>query len=159
MRSFDIGNVIKSGFRVIGANWILFLAVAALLIGLPNYVSAWLLFEADPAALLASFLSAEYWLSMALLSLFDAAARALIVVGALATLRGENPAMGRLLADSLRLFPSALGIMILCNLFVIGGLILLIVPGIILMIVLIVAVPAQAAEARGVSAASVAARS
>lgn len=151
----DIAVVIQTTFGVIQRNIVTFLALAAILAGIPAVLAGWLqwnIFQSfQPGdisgATAAAFKNAPGNFTVALIRL---AANA-ILQGALvhvtaSDLTGRKTSIGEGLTTGLRNFLPLIGIGIIYGLGVILGCILLIVPGLIVATVWLVAAPAAVVE-------------
>ena len=146
---FDVGRVIQRTFGAIGENWMVFLGSAAILVGLPSLLSShgqttmldgigsgsggWFFFAG----------SVLTWIGTYIL-------QGVVLFVTISRLNGKSVDISQAFAAGLRFFFPILGVSILTGLGVALGMILLVVPGIILSIMWVVAVPVVVAEKVGV---------
>ena len=147
----DIARVVNRTFGTIGRNFLLFFLLALVLYAIPSYGVQFLLtaYGPQPADDPGGFL----WVSLAvslLASLPAYVAVGAVTHGAIVSFNGSKASLGDCFSTGLgRMLP--LFLLGLATSLAIGfGMILLIVPGIIVAIVLIVAVPAMVVERTGV---------
>jgi hypothetical protein len=145
----DIGNVMSLGFRTLGRNFLPFLAFALLLVGLPTFLLQYALWG-ELATGDIPFTSPYYWLTMAVSWITGYLLQGIIVRSAVLDLSGRPPDLGESTAAAMRMLFPMIGLSIVSGLGVGFGFILLIVPGIILMLMWMVAVPVLIEERRGV---------
>jgi hypothetical protein len=150
-RRFEMGRVISGTFEVIGRNFVPFVLMSLLLGGLPNllvgvvqlrFISEAQTFE--PRVLGASFIGGLVILTTAFVL------QAAIVHATVADLNGRRVVLGDSLRIGLRNCLPLIGLAVLSGLGIAIGFMLLIVPGLILMVVWSVAVPAKVVEKVGV---------
>jgi hypothetical protein len=152
---FDIGRVAKLTFGAIGRNWLVFGLISLIFGAIPYGVLQWLqLSQIEPNAVANP--AANIWLS--LLSLFvnlfgSCLIQAALVHGTIVHLNGRRANFGDCLSTGLRFMLPVLAIGFLLGLGVALGLILLIVPGIMMGLAWLVAVPVEVVERTGVFAA------
>ena len=145
--SFDIGRVIERTFGVVGANFLTLFGLSLVLAALPQAVTA--LAMSPSADGMPNF--SPLW-GLGSLVTFVAAflLQASIVHASIVDLNGGKASF----ADSLRVglshFLPVLGISILMSIALIFGFMLLIVPGVMMAIAWVVAVPVQVVEKTGV---------
>lgn len=164
--SFDFGRVIKNTFGAIQQNAATFVILALILAGIPAVISTFGLVglfsrlatigAGSPAAPSLSFLGFNAGLAGVgiVLNLFtNAILQASIIYGAAAYLNGRTASLGECFGAGLRFFLPLIGLMILMAIAVFFGFLLLIVPGIMMAIAWVVAVPALVVERTGVFAA------
>jgi hypothetical protein len=152
-RKLDIGRVIAETFGVIRRNVASFLVLSLLLAGLPTMIIG--LLQASMFRNQANLTFSTDQIASSVMSGLAALIVSAILQGALiyATvqdLNGARPTIGASLANGLRAFLPLIGVSILFALGVMAGFVLLIVPGVILITVWCVAVPALVAENTGV---------
>jgi len=155
----DIGRVISGTFQVIGRNFVTFTVLGFLLAGLPtgilSYFQAMMLsgqteamaagtFNFSPAY----FTSIGYGVLVALIT--TAILQGALIYATVQDLNGQKPQIGEALATGLRNFLPLLIVSILFGLAVLGGFILLIVPGIMIACAWCVAVPSLVADRTGI---------
>lgn len=150
--SLDIGRVISRGFQVLGSQFVTFIPLAVVLVGIPAVLLQLLMptDTTDPTQALAAVANPLFWLAMLLNLLLASLLQVALVRAAILDIRGERVGLGELLVYSLKLLPSLIGITLLTGLGVVFGMILLIVPGIILLCMWSVAVPVLVEERLGV---------
>jgi hypothetical protein len=139
----DMGRVIQDLFGVLGRNFVTFLILAVILVGLPGLLSGYMQMSLlgqghlfDWRATLVGFVPALGALIL----------QGTIIYGTVTDLNGKRAALGDCLSIGLRSFLPLLGIGILFGLAVGVGLILLIVPGLMIAMAWCVAVPAYVVE-------------
>lgn len=155
-QTFDLGRVFTNAFDVLGKHAPTFLGLAFVLAGIPGFIlQMWLLRTAQAAPDVAYIMSAAFWLPVLagiLVGIFTAALLQASLIGATVRHLGGRPIeLGQSIALALgRIVPLIL-LSILVGIAVVFGLMLLIVPGVILYLMFIVAVPAMIAERRGIT--------
>ena len=155
----DIGRVVSRGFETLGRHAIPFIGMTLLLSALPTFAAQYLLLgfiagvdPVDPQSAVDSVSAPYYWLSPVISLIFGYVLQAALVRSSIVDQAGHAVDHGRSIAVALRLLLPMIGLAI-ANTILIGlGLLLLVVPGIIVYIMLIVAVPALVEERRGVFA-------
>lgn len=148
----DIGRVVQGGFRAIGHRLPAYLLLAVLLGGLPAFASQYAILSLgeNPDAATAWFLTGSGVGGMFFAMLAGMVLQAALVRCAILDLGGRHCDVAQSFFEALKLILPLIGIAILVSLAVGIGLILLIVPGIILYLMFIVAVPVLVEERRGV---------
>ena len=153
-RRFEMGRVISGTFEVIGRNFVPFTLLALLLGGLPNLVAGLIRLRfangqtaLEPGLLGGSVLGGLIMLAAAFVL------QAAIVHATVTDLNGRKVVLGDSLKVGLNNCLPLIGLAILTGLGVGLGIVLLIVPGLILMVMWSVAVPAKVVEKIGVFAA------
>jgi hypothetical protein len=154
-RSFEIGRVINRTFGVIGRNLVVFLSLAVILGGLPNFLFTWAQLKLTGAAAIAASSLAPQVIALWVGGIFvvlvgSLVLQASIVYATVADLKGQRASVGETLVAGLRNCLPLLLLGILTWLGLTLGFVLLIVPGIILAVVWSVAIPAKVAERTGV---------
>lgn len=146
----DSGRIMSRGFEAIGRNLAAFLGLALALAGLPAFaVQFWVLGRALPGG--DPDLVPFWWLATTLASWVLAALLQGILVRETALYLAGRPAQrGASIAAGLRLFLPILAISLLVAIGAVAGLAAMIVPGVILYIMMIAAIPALVEERRGV---------
>lgn len=144
----DIRRVIKETFDVIGRNLVTFLTLAVLLAGVPTaIVNA---SQGDPTHVTNPALSGvRIWGAVGgglLIGVFGMILQSTIVYATVSDLNGRRPSVTDSLSVGLRVVLPVLLIGILFALAYMGGLVLLIVPGIMIAVAWCVAVPAYVIE-------------
>ena len=145
--TFDIGRVLQRTFGAIGRNFPLFFGLSLVLAGGPSLVAQFAE-EADDLGVRV-LVGLVGWLISVLTTLVLQAG---LVHGTVADLNGRRTTLSASLAVGGRTFLPVLGISILLVLGVFVGYALLVVPGVFLMVIWIVVVPAEVIERRGVFA-------
>jgi hypothetical protein len=161
--SFDFGRVIKNTFGAIRQNAATFAILALVLAGIPAAISTFGLVgllggvtrlgSSSPAEPSFSFLGFNAALAGGggLINLFaNAILQAAIIYGAAAHLNGRPATLGECFGAGLRRCLPLIGLMIVIGFAVFFGFLLLIVPGIMMAVAWIVAVPALVVERTGV---------
>ena len=139
----DMGRVIQEMFAVLGRNFVTFLVLSAILVGLP--------------ALLTGFLQLNFLRTdegFAWQTIFGSLAAALgalilqgtVIYATVNDLNGKSASVGDSLAIGLRVFLPLLGIGLLWYLAVLLGVLLLIVPGLMILVAWSVCIPTYVAE-------------
>jgi hypothetical protein len=156
-RGFEVGRVISGTFAVIGRNFIPFILLALLLAGLPKLLVALVQpqFRNDGNVQNVQWdYSAQMyggWIVGALVVLVAGfVLQAAIVHATVSDLNGRRVVVGDSLKVGLRNCLPLIGLAILLGLGVMIGFVLLIVPGVILLVMWSVAVPAKVVEKIGV---------
>jgi hypothetical protein len=150
---FDIGEVPQSAFGVLSRNFPSFFILAIVLSGVPTLVFQWLnasIFAAPSGIegrVLLIFLSLI--VNMVAAFLLQAA----LVTGAISDLNGRKIGVSDMISGRMSLIPSLFGLAIVQGVAEALGFLLLFVPGLILMTVWAVTVPAAVIERTGVSGA------
>lgn len=145
--TIEIGRVIERGFRTISRNFLPFLGLSLLLVALPGAVLQTLIGAEAPPDFYAQ---PQYWLSFLVSLLTGYLVQASLVRSAILDLNGRPPEIGRSLIVALTLLLPMIGLTIVSSFLIGFGFLLLIVPGIILYIMFIVAVPCLVEERGGV---------
>lgn len=148
----DIGQVVQRGFATIGRHAAPYLGLALLLGGLPTFLMYAFLLKGVEAGGSATFLVPSYAVSSIVSMILGYLLQAAIVRSSILDLSGRDPEIGASLVEALQLILPIVGVVILSGILVGIGFMLLIVPGIIVYIMLIVAVPALVEERQGVIA-------
>jgi hypothetical protein len=147
--TFGIGNVLGTGFRIWAKNIVAFLLLTTLLYS-PLIVWGLLAVRGEPGLeQLERVLTFSRYGSaaMVLLNIFVAAA---LTYGVVMELQGKHASIGACISTGFARFFPVLGVALLSAIAVVGGIILLIVPGVIVMCMLYVATPASVIERPGV---------
>jgi len=156
-RSIDAGRVLGRGFEALKANFLPFFAVALLLVGIPGFLNTYLTLSSfDPLDPVRTFGSSNYWLIL-VATMFGGFLGATLLQGVLTRstilqLGGRDPDLGASAMLALRLVLPIIGISFCVGFLIIGGIILLIVPGVMVWCAFSVSVPALVEERRGVFA-------
>ena len=148
--SFDLGRVLERLFGALGRNFLVFFGLALILTAIPAALTA-LAFSGRVDAASDGGRSLGFFLAGSLIGFVSGfVLQASIVHGAVIDLNGRRPKLAECLAGGLRHFLPVLAISILAAIAVVFGLMLFLVPGVILLTVWAVVVPAQVVENRGV---------
>jgi hypothetical protein len=146
---FNMGRVIARIFEVLGPNCGRFFLLASLTEA-PPMVVRWLMFRSFPAGtnpLVALWANFPGIVLIALLTIvLTCVLQAAVVHGTVATLNGKSASFGQCLATAIGSFPKLFVISIFASFGILGGMLLLIVPGIILGLMWSVIVPACMVE-------------
>jgi len=149
--SFDLGHVVGRTFASIGQNWLVFLVLSLVLVGLPSLVSGY-------GQTLGGMTSPPYnGVGFVMIGGLFSIVGGIILQGTVvfATVSGFNgkpiDIVGAI-SVGLRFFFPLLGLGILMSLGMMLGFLLLFVPGLILMVMWVVSAPALVIEKRGVMA-------
>lgn len=151
----DIGRVIQGTFGVIGRNFVTFFVLALVLSGLPTAIFGYVQAGQTAAAASGDFNFSIGYLSTIGLGGLATMITAAILQGSLVfatvqDLNGAKPSLGEGLATGLRAFLPLLGLSILLVCALVGGFILLVVPGLMMLCAWIVVVPSLIADRTGV---------
>ena len=148
----DISRVLNNTFGVISRNPVVFLGLSALIVGIPNALMQFI--QGDPAAIAGAFASPAVIISSFIgffvLIFFSVILQATLIVATVKDLGGEQINLGDCIKMALSKFLPLIGLGILMSLGIMGGLILLVVPGIILMLMWMVSTPVLMTENLGV---------
>ena len=151
--AFDLGRVLERLFGALGRNFLVFVGLALILTGLPAALTA-LAFAGRVDAASDGGRSLALFIAGSLIGFVSGfILQASIVHGAVADLNGRRPTLLDCLTGGLRHFLPVVAISILAGIAVMFGLLFLLIPGIFLLTVWAVVVPAQVVETRGVFAA------
>lgn len=150
---FDMGRVVNRTFGAIGRNLVVFGLISLFFGAIPYGVLQWAQLSGVRSGATNSLASAGLSLLSVFVSLFSSCLiQASLTHGTVADLNGRKASFGECLATGLRYMLPVLGIGILLGISVMFGILLFIVPGILMMLAWIVAVPAEVVERRGVFA-------
>ena len=146
---FRIGDVVNRTFGAISRNFLVFFLLSAVLVGIPTVALGLIQYSVGVGG------ESVFWLTFALAFFVNIAAayvlQGALIHGAVVDFNGSRASFGNCLKTGVdHLFPLFV-IAILMTLGVSLGMMLLIVPGIILSIMWIVAVPAQVVENKGIT--------
>ena len=146
----DVGDVIGRSFRIWLRNLVPFTVIMAIVM-VPDLVWCTVLVGRIGSGWFAPE-ELNWYLggSVALSLVLQPVAAGAIVFGVFRQLRGEPAGMGRCLAAGFGKLLPVMGVAVVSALIVLGGLVLLIVPGIIFSLALFVAVPAAVVQKMGV---------
>lgn len=148
--SIDIGRVVSRGLQTIGRHALPFAALAIVLSAIPIVLMLGVSLEVTPDNPFRIFLSPFYWLSLLFSIVAGYVLQATVVREAMLDLSGRDPEIGPSLIVALRLLLPMIGLATVTGICIAIGWLLLIVPGIIVFIMFLVAVPAMVEERRGV---------
>jgi hypothetical protein len=158
---FSIGRVVERTFTAFAGNFVAYAVVAVIFVALPTAAVAWVQRDFLVAASgatpgLGMFGSPVGWAESLGIQLFHiamgAAAQAAIIYGVTTGLAGRKAALGEMLSKGLANWWPIVLIGICTAVMTFIGYLLILVPGIMLAIRWLVAVPAQVMESRGVFA-------
>jgi hypothetical protein len=148
-QQFGVGAVLGTGFRVWAKNLIPFTLITAV-IYLPVILWSVMFFNTDHTLKEVAYFGIGILVLTVVLNAF---ASATITYGVVMELSGKRASIGACIATGFkRLFP-VLGVAILTGLAIVGGMILLIVPGIIIACMLYISTPASVIEKPGITGA------
>lgn len=153
--ALNLGRVVSKTFGSIGRNGSTFLVLALILGVAPQMATSFLQARTNPVASGSpggGFLGL-FFFAVLISSVLSMLLQAAVVHGVIDDLNGRRPTISNCLSAGLRLILPLLAIGIVSGTAIAFGLILLIVPGIILSMRWLVAVPARVAEGPGVFAA------
>jgi hypothetical protein len=139
----DMGRVIQDLFAVLGRNFVTFLVLAVILVGVPGLLAGYL-----QMSLLRQGHLFDLWVTLAgfLPGLGALILQGTIIYGTVTDMNGRPASLADSLSIGLRSFLPLLGIGILFGLAVILGCVLLIVPGLMIAMAWCVAVPSYVVE-------------
>jgi hypothetical protein len=147
--TFGIGNVLATGFRIWAKNFIPFMVITALIY---SPVIIWdisaLQGEMTQERLLSVARALTY--SSILMIVLNILVSAALTYGVVMELQGQRASIGACIATGLARFFPVLGVAILSAICILGGTILLIVPGLIVFCMLYVSTQAAVLERPGV---------
>lgn len=161
IEKFSIGRVVERAFAAFTGNFVAYAVVAVIFVALPTAAVAWFqrdfMAEASGAARgLGLFSSPVGWCEWLGIQLFHvamgAAAQAAIIYGVITGLTGRKAALGEMLSKGLASWWPLVLIGICTGVMSALGYLLFIVPGMMLAIRWLVAIPAQVMEGKGVFA-------
>jgi len=161
VEQFSIGRVVERAFTAFTANFVAYAVVAVIFVALPTAAVAWFqrdfMVEASGATpglgLFSSPIGWCEWLGVQLFHIaMAAAAQAAIIYGVITGLSGRKAALGEMLSKGLGSWWPLVLIGICTGVMTGLGYLLILVPGIMLAIRWLVAIPAQVMESRGVFA-------
>jgi len=133
--NWDVGSAIGTAFSTLFGNFVPFVGLA-LLIGIPGLVL--------------TFVGAPTWLSTLVGLVLGQIVTITLIFGTVQSLRGRKAGLGECLNQGLGRLPAAIGVAILAGLGIALGVVLLIIPGLFLMTLWAVAVPAAVVERTGI---------
>ena len=147
---FSLGKVLGTGFRVWGTNIVPFMLITTLIFSPLIIWTVSIVSGSEPS--LRDFQNFQQY-APAVAYLLQVLVSAALTYGVVMELQGQRASIGKCFAVGLARFFPALGVGILTLLCVVGGLIALIIPGIILLCMLYVAMPASVIEKPGITGA------
>lgn len=145
----EIGRVIQRLFAVLGRNFVTFFVLALLLVGLPNAVVGFFRpaeIHSDP---MSAFGPGLFFAGLTAL-ITSAILQGTLIYGTVEDLNGRRPSIGDSLAMGLRAFLPLIVVSFLMAIGLVFGFMLLIVPGLFLLCLWSVAIPALVAERTGI---------
>lgn len=145
----DIGSVVQRGFAVIGRHWAAFLLLALLFGGVPSFLTQFLLLAESEGGNVGQT-AIMYFPTLLFSVLAGYMLQAIVVRSVILDLSGRPADYGGSLAAALRLILPMIGLSIVSSVAIGLGMLLLIVPGVILYVMWIVAVPVLIEEQAGV---------
>jgi len=162
--NIDVGRVISRGFEALKSNFLPFLLIAVLLLGVPGFLSQYFMLSGASNALAAAergvdidpyfFLTAAYWGPVAASVLAALLGYTILQVAltrsTILHLSGREADIAGSAMLALRLLLPVIGLTFCVTILLIIGFMLLIVPGIMIWCALIVSVPALVQERAGV---------
>jgi len=146
--TFGVGNVLGTGFRIWMKNFVPFMVITALIY---SPVLIWGISSVQGEMTIDRFLSVAKTMQYigGLTILLNVLVSAALTYGVVMELQGQRASIGACISTGLVRFFPALGTGILCLLCMIGGFILLIIPGIIFFCMLYVAMQSSVLERPG----------
>jgi len=151
---FEMGRVAKLTFGSIGRNWVVFGLLGLLLSAIPQALTSWFQARMFAAPVPGTFPTGASFLGSSVASLINFAGvmilQAALVHGVISDLNGRKATFGECLQTGIRFALPIIAILILSALGIGLGLVLLIVPGVMLYLAWMVAVPAEVVERTGV---------
>ncbi|WP_300377706.1 hypothetical protein [Henriciella sp.] len=152
-RNLDIGYVFTKTFSITGQRLKDLVILAVIIVGVPSLVlgliSSQIMAEAVSEGTIPQF-SLGFWLVSIIAGLLPLILQAAVVHTTVETMSGREPDFNSSLSVALRLFLPLIGLSILMSLGIFIGFMLLIVPGLILITLWAVAVPAFVTERTGI---------
>ena len=149
---FDIGRVVKLTFGAVGRNWLVFGLLAVLLSGVPQALLGWTQTQMQGNPSGAFSVLPVFVLEVLLTIVASYVLQAAVVYGTVADLNGRRATFGECIAIGLRNLLPLIGLGILMGIALGFGFLLLIVPGVLMGLAWIVAVPVVVVERTGVMA-------
>lgn len=161
--TFDIGRVMSATFTVIARHPIVFLGLSLIVAGLPYGLMQY--FALNPEGLAAPFLDgmfddvADYWLTFIFAGtgmffvyfILTILLQAMLIVATIRDMRNQDVDIGLCFAEAMKRFLPLIGLAILSLLGIMLGLMLFIVPGVILILMWMIAAPAMVIENLGIT--------
>lgn len=142
----DMGKVIQDLFAVLGRNFVTFLVLAIVLVGLPGLLSGYLQMQPHPGQLF-------QWpalLGSLVVALGGLILQGTVIYGTVTDLNGNRATLGQSVSIGLHSFLPILAIGIIEFIAVFLGCILLLVPGIMIAVAWCACIPAYVAERPGI---------
>jgi hypothetical protein len=150
-RRFDLGRVIERTFGAIGAHGLPLFLMAVIFVGLPQVALAWGQSQFIAANTDLMTAGVIVWLiSLVVGVICNVIMQGVVTHTVVADLQGRKSTIGESLGAGLRSFWVLLGVGIVAGLAMMLGFVLLVVPGILIMLVWLVAGPVVVAEGAGV---------
>ncbi len=149
---FDMGRVVRQTFSLIGQNWVLFGLLAILLMVAPQTIWAVALRltgHGFPAGL-SGYQSTWFWATALINQATDAALLSGQIFAAMATIGGQRLTLGNCLRAAIRFFPSVFLIQLGFAVALVVGLACFVVPGVMIGLSWMMAVPAEIGEQTGI---------
>lgn len=154
IKEFRIGDVLGSAFSILFRNIVPFCLITGLIL-LPQIAYSLYVAFGIQTMSVAKMLETLRWyalITIVLSLLLTPVATGAVTFGVFQQLRGKHASVGECLSVGIsRMFP-VIGVAILAGLMVLGGAILLIIPGLIVLTMVYVAVPVAVVEKPGVGA-------
>jgi MFS family permease len=141
-----MGQVFERTFGAIKRNWLAFSLLALLFSALPQFALQWEVLQVGRGTTSWSLAGLASLASLIGVFLLQGA----LTYGAVADLNGRRPGFGECLSNGLRSFLPLLGLAIIMGLALMGGFILLIVPGVLMALAWSVATPVLVVERKGI---------
>ncbi|MDA0338892.1 MAG: hypothetical protein O2910_03490 [Proteobacteria bacterium] len=146
--TFSIGEVIAESFSILIKNLVPFLVLAIILVAIPGFILNRLTYSAGSLEAIQTLTIVGSLISGVLGYVLTAA----IVYGAFQTMTGKTASLGEIVSRGLGVVLPVIGVALLVGIGTAIGTLLLVVPGIILMTMWAVAIPAAVLERPGVIA-------
>ncbi len=153
----EISKVAARTFDVIGRHFVPFAVMILLLSALPRFLFSWWQLNAfgpsttGPAAIEAMAARAPFTILMSLVDIaLGGVLQAAIVYGSVRDLNGERPSVGELLSAGLRFALPAVAIGLIFGIMMFVGTLALVVPGMMIAVAWLVALPSAVVERTGV---------
>ena len=149
----DIAKVIGATFGVLGRNFLPFLGMTLLMVGIPTAVVSLGLLDlvGDPTAISVSpERFGMFGIGFLVSVVTNAVLQGALVYGTVRDLNGRRASFGECLATGLRNFLPVILLSILMAMAVMVGFLLLVVPGVMMLVAWCVAVPARVSEQTGI---------
>ena len=148
----DLGRVMTGGFNALRASFLPFLGAAALFTGLPTFIQQSQMMGAVASGNMFFFLSPLFWGSLLASFVGIFLLQGFVTRASILTMTGRDPDPAGSMLAALRLLLPLIGLALLTAVCIFAGLLFFIVPGVMIYIAFIVAVPALVEEKGGVMA-------